>query len=167
MERVRFDGEEGSHISKPVKRMRWASQHISGQTALKKRMSIIKRFHKRSGSAEEKQDGNQELPTAADPEASSKSEPRIVYVNVPVPEDARDEKGHVKQQFGRNKIRTAKYTPLSFIPKNLWFQFHNIANVYFLFIIILGVSYFQPSWEIACTHTFPDIFHFRRSKSWA
>jgi phospholipid-translocating ATPase len=29
---------------------------------------------------------------------------------------------------------------LSFIPKNLWYQFHNIANVYFLFLIILNVS---------------------------
>lgn len=44
-----------------------------------------------------------------------------------------------KTSYPRNKIRTAKYTPLTFIPKNIWFQFHNIANIYFLFIIILGV----------------------------
>lgn len=48
-------------------------------------------------------------------------------------------KGHPIQQYKRNKIRTAKYTPISFIPKNLWFQFHNIANIYFLAVIILDV----------------------------
>ena len=140
MARIQFDGEEESHVSKPVKRMRWASQHITGQNALRKRMSIIKRLHKRSPSAEERYGHEEGSPSATDAAASSEPQSRTVYVNVPVPEEARDENGHVKQHFGRNKIRTAKYTPLSFVPKNLWFQFHNIANVYFLFIIILGVS---------------------------
>jgi Phospholipid-translocating ATPase N-terminal len=145
MARIHFDGEgEGesygeSHVSKPVKRMRWASRHMTGESAMKKRMSVIKRFHKRASSAEEKQHNEEALPNASDPEPGTELQSRTVYVNVPVPEDARDEDGHVKQHFGRNKIRTAKYTPLSFVPKNLWFQFHNIANVYFLFIIILGV----------------------------
>ena len=140
MARIQFDGQEESHVSKPVKRMRWASQHITGQSAVRKRMSVIKRFHKRTASAEEKQQDDEASPSAVDPEVSAERQPRTVYVNVPVPEDARDENGHVKQHFGRNKIRTSKYTPLSFVPLNLWFQFHNIANVYFLFIIILGVS---------------------------
>lgn len=143
MVRIQFDGEGENHVSKPVKRMRWASQHITGQNAVRKRMSVIKRFPKRMASAEEKQDQDEALPSASDPEAPAESQPRTVYVNVPVPHDARDENGHVKQHFGRNKIRTSKYTPLSFVPKNLWFQFHNIANVYFLFIIILGVC--RPS----------------------
>ncbi len=142
MARIQFDGEGESHVSKPVKRMRWASQHITGQNAVRKRLSVIKRLQRRSVSAEEKQQQQQHdeaLPTAADPEAKAESQPRTVYVNLPVPEDDRDEHGHVKQHFGRNKIRTSKYSPLSFVPKNLWFQFHNIANVYFFFIIILGV----------------------------
>jgi phospholipid-translocating ATPase len=142
MARIQFDGESESHVSKPVKRMRWASQHITGQNAVKKRMSIIRRFHKRSASTEEKQQHDEATPSTTDPESSAESQPRTVFVNVPVPEDARDENGHVRQHFARNKIRTAKYTPLSFVPKNLWFQFHNIANVYFLFIIILGVCGF-------------------------
>ena len=50
-----------------------------------------------------------------------------------------DETGAPIKQYARNKIRTAKYTPLSFIPKNLYFQFQNVANIYFLFIVILGV----------------------------
>jgi phospholipid-translocating ATPase len=65
---------------------------------------------------------------------------RQVYFNIPLPDDAKDEDGQPLAQYGRNKIRTAKYTPLSFVPKNLWYQFHTIANVYFLFLIILAVS---------------------------
>ncbi len=71
---------------------------------------------------------------------SEEDESRRVFFNIPLPEDARDENGRPIAHFARNKIRTAKYTPISFIPKNLYYQFHNVANMYFLFIIILGVS---------------------------
>eukprot|EP00041_Stephanoeca_diplocostata_P001543 m.20357 g.20357 ORF g.20357 m.20357 type:complete len:360 (-) comp12127_c0_seq1:3673-4752(-) len=37
-----------------------------------------------------------------------------------------------------NKIRTAKYTWYNFLPKNLWIQFHRVANVYFLFMACLN-----------------------------
>eukprot|EP00055_Hartaetosiga_balthica_P014490 m.79730 g.79730 ORF g.79730 m.79730 type:complete len:1237 (+) comp8615_c0_seq1:266-3976(+) len=40
--------------------------------------------------------------------------------------------------FKRNKIRTTKYTWLTIIPRNLFEQFHRIANVYFLFIVALN-----------------------------
>ena len=66
--------------------------------------------------------------------------PRTVFFNVPLPPGHVDEQGHPLKHYRRNKVRTAKYTPISFIPKNLWFQFHNIANVYFLFLIVLAVS---------------------------
>ena len=39
--------------------------------------------------------------------------------------------------FLSNKISTAKYNCLTFLPKNLWEQFHKISNVYFLVIAIL------------------------------
>lgn len=66
---------------------------------------------------------------------------RRIFFNIPLPDSAKDENGYNKAKFGRNKVRTAKYTPLSFLPKNLWNQFHdNIANIYFLFLIILTVS---------------------------
>ncbi|TQS38025.1 hypothetical protein Golomagni_01479 [Golovinomyces magnicellulatus] len=64
--------------------------------------------------------------------------PRKVYFNIPLPAEKVDDEGHPLVQYKRNKIRTAKYTPISFIPKDIWFQFHNIANVYFLFLIILA-----------------------------
>lgn len=73
-------------------------------------------------------------------DGQSSQGPRTVYFNIPLPPDAVDEQGHPLKHYQRNKIRTAKYTPISFIPKNLWYQFHNIAYVYFLFLIILAVS---------------------------
>jgi phospholipid-translocating ATPase len=64
---------------------------------------------------------------------------RQIFVNQRLPPELLDEDGAPLHQFSRNKIRTARYTPLIFIPKNLWLQFHNIANVYFLFVTILQV----------------------------
>lgn len=73
---------------------------------------------------------------------NSQSGRRTIHFNVPFPTDPSDPNGGTlgPPTYPRNKIRTAKYTPLSFIPKNLLFQFKNVANIYFLFTIILGVS---------------------------
>ena len=65
---------------------------------------------------------------------------RKVFVNLPLDKELLEEDGSPLQQFSRNKIRTARYTPLIFVPKNLWLQFHNIANVYFLFVTVLAVG---------------------------
>jgi phospholipid-translocating ATPase len=69
----------------------------------------------------------------------SKTERRRIYVNMRLPSEETHDDGTPIHLYPRNKIRTAKYTPLTFIPKNLYFQFHNIANIYFLFIVILQV----------------------------
>ncbi|XP_065183441.1 phospholipid-transporting ATPase VA-like [Sycon ciliatum] len=37
-----------------------------------------------------------------------------------------------------NGIRTTKYTAITFLPKNLFEQFHRVANIYFLTIVILN-----------------------------
>ncbi|CDQ56102.1 unnamed protein product [Oncorhynchus mykiss] len=37
-----------------------------------------------------------------------------------------------------NGIRTTKYSLLSFIPMNLFQQFHRVANLYFLFLVMLN-----------------------------
>ncbi|ANB13088.1 aminophospholipid-translocating P4-type ATPase DNF1 [Sugiyamaella lignohabitans] len=64
---------------------------------------------------------------------------RTLYFNQPVPaEEINPETGFPITEYPRNKIRTTKYTPLNFVPKNLFYQFHNIANIYFLFIVILS-----------------------------
>ncbi|ANB12537.1 aminophospholipid-translocating P4-type ATPase DNF2 [Sugiyamaella lignohabitans] len=73
-------------------------------------------------------------------------ESRKIYFNMPLPQELlNEETGLPLVDYPRNKIRTTKYTPLSFVPKNLFFQFQNVANVYFLFIVILGVSISQSS----------------------
>lgn len=136
-----------SNVSKPVKRMRWATVRKSGQSGSRKRMSILNRVPKvRISGYEEKPtgDGKDTQITGDSPMGQEVDNvgpgPRNVYVNMPLPPTELDEQGHRKQRFVRNKIRTAKYTPLSFIPKNLFFQFHNVANIYFFFIVILSVS---------------------------
>lgn len=124
-----------------------ATHRATGAKAANKRNSLKERLHRRIGSGGEKRDSIGKeggLPGDPSPDSSDAGSDEIdggrrVYFNVPLPETERDEEGHPMAHYARNKIRTAKYTPLSFIPKNLWWQFHNIANVYFLFIIILGV----------------------------
>lgn len=63
---------------------------------------------------------------------------RKIYVNMPPHASEFNEKGElIDRSYVPNRIRTAKYTPLSFIPKNLFEQFRNVANLYFLFLVIL------------------------------
>lgn len=38
----------------------------------------------------------------------------------------------------RFRVRTTKYTALSFLPRNLLEQFHRVANLYFIFIVLLN-----------------------------
>ena len=42
------------------------------------------------------------------------------------------------QEHKKNAITTSKYTWLTFLPKNIFEQFHRFANIYFLTIIILN-----------------------------
>ena len=141
--------EEPASVSNPIKRIRWATQRVSGTSGQKKRHSIMDRFyHKRSTSGEKKResaeshlDGIQEEQEPEGSVAGTENEAarRRIFFNAPLPDDAKDVDGHPITNFGRNKIRTSRYTPLSFIPKNLFYQFHNIANIYFFIIIILDV----------------------------
>ncbi|KAL9045041.1 MAG: hypothetical protein Q9214_001868, partial [Letrouitia sp. 1 TL-2023] len=140
--------QEGSSVSNPVKRIRWATQRVKGLNESRIRHGIIDRLHhRRTGSSEKKR------PSAEGPHLDRIREEeesfedgdqhglggRRIFFNIPLPDDAKDSEGRPLARYGRNKIRTAKYTPLSFVPKNLWFQFHNVANIYFLFVIILGI----------------------------
>ncbi|KAH0846223.1 hypothetical protein AYO21_11708 [Fonsecaea monophora] len=147
MARIHFTSGETS-VSKPVKRMRWATTRKPGQSGAKKRLSLLQRVPKVTVSTyEEKPDGpkNSGLVTDESPlgeqqiQEESHGHGRQIYVNLPLPPEAKTEDGHIIAQYSRNKIRTAKYTPLSFVPKNLWFQFHNIANIYFFFTVILSI----------------------------
>ncbi|KAL4997062.1 hypothetical protein BDV10DRAFT_170610 [Aspergillus recurvatus] len=128
-----------SNISTPTNRQRWATHRASTAGGMRKRVSIMDRFHKRMENRDEKRKSTAANSAAGpSPPVSLSEGNRKVYVNIPLPESERDEDGHPLANYPRNKVRTAKYTPITFVPKNLWFQFQNIANIYFLFIIILG-----------------------------
>lgn len=62
---------------------------------------------------------------------------RDIYWNLPLPAASLDDEGR-PPLYSRNKIRTTKYTPFTFVPKNLYYQFGNVANIYFLTMNILG-----------------------------
>lgn len=81
-------------------------------------------------------------------------------------------KDHPNGNRCNNKIRTTKYTLLSFLPKNLFEQFHRIANVYFIFIVLLNwvpaISAFGkevamlPVLFVLCVTAIKDLFEDRR-----
>lgn len=126
-----------------MKRHRWGTQrHAKGRPTPKRSKSIFARSHSRRHGSSHRHSNSQQLPTESTESLDAiPAGPHTVYFNMPLPEHMLDpESGSTIHKYPRNKIRTAKYTPLSFIPKNLFHQFQNIANIYFLFIVILGVS---------------------------
>lgn len=137
-----------------TKRARWATRKLTVKSSSVKRLSLIGRHtlkhsnsekHRQSageGTLQSQNNDGHGADGADDDEEHEEhaTEPRQLYFNLPLPENLLDEDGHPAQQYTRNKIRTAKYTPLSFLPKNLWFQFQNIANIFFLFLVILVVG---------------------------
>ncbi|XP_039641646.1 probable phospholipid-transporting ATPase VD isoform X2 [Perca fluviatilis] len=71
-----------------------------------------------------------------------------------VPSFTEDEElSQLLKLYKGNKIRTTKYSLLSFLPKNLFEQLHRLANVYFIFLAALNfvpvVEAFQPQIALA------------------
>ncbi|XP_010938029.2 phospholipid-transporting ATPase 1 isoform X1 [Elaeis guineensis] len=62
---------------------------------------------------------------------SSEDRPRVIYINDP-------RRTNEKYEFTGNEIRTSKYTLITFLPKNLFIQFHRLAYLYFLAIAALN-----------------------------
>ncbi|KAG1457835.1 hypothetical protein G6F46_009262 [Rhizopus delemar] len=89
-------------------------------------------FHKRIFKKKQVKDQNDETLRRTESTSSYMQTRRKIYVNMKVPEEDLEETNYVS-----NRVRTAKYTPISFIPKNLFEQFRNVANLYFLFLVIL------------------------------
>ncbi|KAG6603532.1 Phospholipid-transporting ATPase 1, partial [Cucurbita argyrosperma subsp. sororia] len=57
--------------------------------------------------------------------------PRLIYINDP-------RRTNDKYEFTGNEITTSKYTLITFLPKNLFIQFHRVAYLYFLAIAALN-----------------------------
>ncbi|KAH8809491.1 phospholipid-transporting ATPase 1 [Flagelloscypha sp. PMI_526] len=68
-----------------------------------------------------------------------KSQRRNIYFNRPMPQRELKSNGDPEVRYPRNKVRTTKYTPLTFIPKNLYLQFLRVANLFFLSLVILQI----------------------------
>ncbi|KAM8890302.1 phospholipid-transporting ATPase VA isoform 1-T1 [Synchiropus picturatus] len=82
---------------------------------------------------------------------SKENKTRVVHANILYDHAKKEE--NPNRHFANNKIKTTKYTLLSFLPKNLFEQFHRFANVYFVFIALLNfvpvVNAFQPELALA------------------
>jgi phospholipid-translocating ATPase len=170
---------------KETGRLRWASQrHPKGRPRKSTALSVFRRLSRASDTTRPNStaldsdvhsqhlgdslppNGNEErlpAPPPPDPvreEEEVKTERRRIYVNMRLPPEETHDDGTPLHYYPRNKIRTAKYTPLTFIPKNLYFQFHNVANIYFLFIVILQVTFIVRDAD-------PDISNLWRFESWS
>lgn len=66
---------------------------------------------------------------------SSDDNARSIYINDP-------RRTNDKYEFTGNEIRTSKYTVITFLPKNLFIQFHRFAYLYFL--VIAGLNQLPP-----------------------
>ena len=158
----------------PTKRTRWATKRLRGKQGGRKRLSIIERLQKGQQNEKKRESGGagssvsdpgvMNTVVEAEGEEVEESEdgagPRSVYANMALPAAAIDSNGQPTARYERNKIRTAKYTPLSFIPKNLYYQFHNIANIYFLFLVILSVSIARHPNQTRSLICMTDLQHF-------
>lgn len=84
----------------------------------------------------------QESPSQAAGPTMRKMKPkkrRNVYVNVPPPRSELKKNGDPDVNYPRNKVRTSKYTIVTFLPRFLFEQFRRVANIYFLGLVILQV----------------------------
>ncbi|GKV04321.1 hypothetical protein SLEP1_g16490 [Rubroshorea leprosula] len=91
---------------------------ISGASSMvQEKLNKSRRFH------------NKNVELGDDP--SCAEDPRLIYINDP-------RKTNDKYEFTGNEIRTSKYTLITFLPKNLFIQFHRVAYLYFLAIAALN-----------------------------
>uniref|UniRef100_A0A8C9N9T3 Phospholipid-transporting ATPase n=1 Tax=Serinus canaria TaxID=9135 RepID=A0A8C9N9T3_SERCA len=71
---------------------------------------------------------------------------RVIISNLPF--GSKKWKENPNRFYDSNEIKTTKYTILTFLPKNIYEQFHRFANIYFVFIALLNfvpvVNAFQP-----------------------
>lgn len=81
--------------------------------------------------------GNLLKKKAAERLQDSQPSHRYVVPNHLIADDV-DPWAHPNRGYHDNHIKTTKYTILSFIPKNLFEQFHRAANMYFVFIVLLN-----------------------------
>ncbi|KAM8765454.1 phospholipid-transporting ATPase VB isoform 1-T1 [Rhynchonycteris naso] len=75
-------------------------------------------------------------------ESYSLAQQRVVFPNNNI---CHQDWAKVSRRYHGNRIRTTKYTLLTFLPQNLLEQFHRWANLYFLLLVILN---WMPAMEV-------------------
>uniref|UniRef100_A0A669CLA3 Phospholipid-transporting ATPase n=1 Tax=Oreochromis niloticus TaxID=8128 RepID=A0A669CLA3_ORENI len=97
--------------------------------------------------------GMAKAPPAARQRKKKPKENKTRTVHANILHDCAKGEENPNRHYANNKIKTTKYTVLSFLPKNLFEQFHRFANVYFVFIALLNfvpvVNAFQPELALA------------------
>ncbi|KAJ1561272.1 hypothetical protein HK405_004417 [Cladochytrium tenue] len=74
------------------------------------------------------------------PSPPLKEESHVVLVNSSRPPGSPEPSGEQLRVLSEcNRIRTSKYTVVSFLPKNLFEQFRSIANFYFLSLVVIQI----------------------------
>ena len=69
-----------------------------------------------------------------------------------------------RQRKPTNKVRTTKYTALSWAPLSLLYQFLRAANIYFLIISVLTAMPFSPKNPVSMIGTFAAVLVFTMLK---
>ncbi|KAH8107301.1 phospholipid-translocating P-type ATPase [Phellopilus nigrolimitatus] len=119
---------------------------IRDEQRVQKRRSRIRqrslKFFGNKGKDKKRADDMAEHATEAEqqlPAAHINGRRRNIYVNAPLAPLESDAQGEPLVRYVRNKVRTSKYTILTFIPKNLYEQFRRVANLYFLALVVIQV----------------------------
>ncbi|KAI0266442.1 phospholipid-translocating P-type ATPase [Gloeopeniophorella convolvens] len=121
------------------------AESIASEQRAERRRSVRRKRSKffRSKSADKKRQDRVQPSTSSAPDVSPPVQiignRRNIYVNTPLSAIEVDQNGEPIVRYARNKVKTTKYTIITFVPKNLYEQFRRVANLYFLVLLVLQV----------------------------
>ncbi|ODQ60818.1 hypothetical protein WICANDRAFT_67486 [Wickerhamomyces anomalus NRRL Y-366-8] len=133
-----IDASDINRKDSVMKRHRWGTQRNKKGKPTVGRAKTLRWKSRHEKPNHDDPNNNDDSDSDEDKTKNRANEFRSVYHNMPLPQEMVNENNEPLAQYPRNKIRTTRYTPLSFLPKNLIFQFKNIANIYFLIMIVMG-----------------------------